>query len=135
MQLKDVNFYREQAKRMRRIGANAISLDVTMQLVAIAQQFERLADFVEREVAAEIKARHHRMITGLLSVLFLMLVRVGSADGLVVEFFSQRRKRARHVRMRIFHLTREPSAARSLGAEISGVLDDHDALPAAFPRL
>jgi len=55
MQLKDVNFYREQAKRMRRIGANAISLDVTMQLVAIAQQFERLADFVEKESSAESK--------------------------------------------------------------------------------
>jgi hypothetical protein len=56
MQSKDVSFYREQAKRMRRIGANAISLDVTMQLVAIAQQFERLADFVEKEVVAEMKA-------------------------------------------------------------------------------
>jgi hypothetical protein len=41
---------------MRQIGANAVSLDVTMQLVAIAQQFERLAAFVEREMAAETKA-------------------------------------------------------------------------------
>jgi hypothetical protein len=56
MQSKDVNFYRDQAKRMRQIGANAASLDITMQLVAIAQQFERLAEFVEKEVAAEAKA-------------------------------------------------------------------------------
>jgi hypothetical protein len=56
MQLKDVSFYREQAKRMRQIGANAATIDVTMQLVAIAQQFERLADFVEKEAALEIRA-------------------------------------------------------------------------------
>lgn len=55
MQSKDVEFYREQAKRMRQIGANAASLDITMQLVAIAQQFERLADFVEREMDATAK--------------------------------------------------------------------------------
>jgi len=49
MDLHDVDFYREQAKRMRRIAANAAALDITMQLVAIAQQFERLAAFVARE--------------------------------------------------------------------------------------
>lgn len=45
----DVDFYREQAKRMRQIAAKAASLDITMQLVAIAQQFERLAAFVAKE--------------------------------------------------------------------------------------
>jgi hypothetical protein len=46
---RDADYYREQAKRMRRIAANAAALDITMQLVAVAQEFERLAAFVAKE--------------------------------------------------------------------------------------
>ena len=56
MELHDADFYREQARRTRRIAARAISLDITMQLVAIAQQFDRLADFVDKEVSLEVSA-------------------------------------------------------------------------------
>jgi hypothetical protein len=50
MELHEADFYREHAARLRTIAARAVSLDITMQLVTIAQQFDRLADFVAKEV-------------------------------------------------------------------------------------
>ena len=50
MELTEADFYREQAARLRHLAARAVSLEITMQLVTIAQQFDRLADFVAKDV-------------------------------------------------------------------------------------
>jgi hypothetical protein len=50
VELTEADFYREQAARLRHLAARAVSLEITMQLVTIAQQFDRLADFVAKDV-------------------------------------------------------------------------------------
>jgi len=49
VELHEADFYRKQAARLRYLAARAVSLEITMQLVTIAQQFDRLADFVTKE--------------------------------------------------------------------------------------
>ena len=40
-------YYREEGKHVRELAAEAMSVEITHQLLAIAGQFERLADYVE----------------------------------------------------------------------------------------
>jgi hypothetical protein len=54
-------FYREQAERLTRIAAEASSPSTRLELLEIAASFQRLADYVSANNAAERVGQRPRM--------------------------------------------------------------------------